>query len=280
MKKIYITFSTLFILLGINVFSQSTSICNPNGNIIIYSNYDGGAITINVDQNIPNLKIGIVSYEFSRITITGTYAGNVTAVRWAGYNAANNHCSIGNPMYTTISGVPSNVDTIISIPAADYSNVNGYNFIICNYSCDDSTNQGGCNTPDQIVAYFQSAFGETTGSLYYHFTQYGCWSGTYNVSSGGNCCFAPISTFISENNSVKNELTVSPNPSTGNFHVEMPNGISVGQLRIYNVLGEEVRTMQIVNSAEVSLQGETPGIYFLKFDSEGKTFSEKIILTQ
>jgi len=39
------------------------SVCNPSGNLIIYSNYDGGILTINVDQNIPNLIIGISTYE-------------------------------------------------------------------------------------------------------------------------------------------------------------------------------------------------------------------------
>lgn len=57
--------------------------------------------------------------------------------------------------------------------------------IVCNYSCDTNTNQGGCNTPDQIVAYFLNVFG---GKLRYHFTQYGCWNGTYKRSDGGNCC--------------------------------------------------------------------------------------------
>ncbi|HET6992835.1 MAG TPA: hypothetical protein VFJ43_15985, partial [Bacteroidia bacterium] len=143
MKKTYFLFVFVFILSCTSVFAQVSTFCNPSGNIIIYSNYDGGPITINIDQNIPNLKIGIVSYEFARITITGTYAGNVTEVRWAGYNGANNHCSLSAPLYTTISGVPNNVDTIITIPAANYSNPNGYGFIICNYSCDDTTNQGG-----------------------------------------------------------------------------------------------------------------------------------------
>lgn len=36
--------------------------CDPQGNVAIFSNYDGGALTISVDQNIPDLKIGVVSY--------------------------------------------------------------------------------------------------------------------------------------------------------------------------------------------------------------------------
>ncbi|MFN8714144.1 MAG: hypothetical protein ACK5Z2_14950 [Bacteroidota bacterium] len=50
---------------------QAQSVCDSTGNLIIYSNYDGGALQINVDVNIPNLRIGVVSYEFCRISIVG-----------------------------------------------------------------------------------------------------------------------------------------------------------------------------------------------------------------
>jgi hypothetical protein len=277
MKKIYFLFICLFVFAGIKIAAQTTTFCNPNGNIIIYSNYDGGKLTINVDQNIPNLKIGICTYESVQIIITGTYAANVTEVRYAGYNGSNDNCNLG-VTNTTITGVPNNVDTIIVYPAVGYSNPNGNPSMVCNYSCSSTTNQGGCNTPDQIVAYFQAAFGETTGSLYYHHTQYNCWNGTYNVSAGGNCCIVPISTSIAENNSTENNLTISPNPSTGNFHVELPTGISTGELKIFNVLGEEVQSVKISGAANISLEGEAPGIYFVKFVSGDKMFTQKIVL--
>ena len=275
MKKLYFI---LFLFAGLKIAAQN-SICNPNGNIIIYSNYDGGKITINVDQNIPNLKIGIVTYESVQITLTGPYLANVTEVLYAGYNGSNDNCSLG-VTNTTISGVTNNVDSITLFPAADYNNPNGYSYIICNYSCDNMTNQGGCNTPDQIVAYFQAAFGETTGSLYYHHTQYNCWNGTYNVSSGGNCCIVPVSTSIGENNSAENNLIVTPNPSTGNFHVTLPDGISKGEIRIFNVMGEEVKSVSIANSSAVSLEGEASGIYFVRLANGEKIFSAKIILAE
>ena len=87
------------------------------------------------------------------------------------------------------------------MPPSPLSNKNGYYIIICNYSCDTVSNQGGCNTPDQIAAYFQQEFG---GLLRYHYTQYGCWNGTYNISDGGNCCNStltpqPVALFSSPN---------------------------------------------------------------------------------
>src|SRR6476469_4256247 len=72
------------------IHSQAT--CNTNGDLMLFSNYDGGTLTINVDQNIPNLKIGICSYEGVAVFLTGAFVNNVVAVRYAGYNGSNNHC--------------------------------------------------------------------------------------------------------------------------------------------------------------------------------------------
>lgn len=164
--------------------SSAQIFCKANGNVIIYSNYDGGYLNINVDQDIPNLKIGVTTYEDCEVNISGTYASNVTQVIYAGYEGDNQHCN-PSPTTTSVIGVPANIVTIVQFPAAEWSNPFGYYYIICNYQCDSASYQGGCNTPDQIAYYYLTEFG---GLLYYHFTQYDCWQGTYNVSSGGNCC--------------------------------------------------------------------------------------------
>ncbi|MFY9310038.1 MAG: hypothetical protein WAQ28_13410 [Bacteroidia bacterium] len=146
---------------------------NAAGNLFIFSNYDGGALTINVDVNIPNIKIGIVSYEQMNITITGTYAANVTSVVWAGYTPG-----------TTITGAPGTVNVA---PAATLANSCGNPSIICSYTCLES-NCGGCNAPDQIVHYFYNSV--FSGSVFnFHRTQYGVWSGTQNLSTGTNCTY-------------------------------------------------------------------------------------------
>lgn len=163
---------------------SAQTFCYPGGNVIIYSNYDGGYLNIDVDENIPDLKIGITTYEKCAVTIGGQYAGNVTEVIYAGYNGDNDHCNPTLPT-TSISGVPDSITTILLYPPVTWPNSNGYYYIICNFDCDSSSNQGGCNTPDQVVHYYLTQFG---GLLYYHYTQYGCWSGTHHVSAGGNCC--------------------------------------------------------------------------------------------
>lgn len=161
-------------------------ICTPGSNVVLFTNYDGGILNINVDVNIPNLKIGIVSYEAVQINFSGPFVNNITEVRYAGFNSSNNNC--GQSIFaTSFSGLPVSAATSITFaPPAPISDPNGNNSIICGYSCNSSSNQGGCNTSDQIVAYFYQVF--NVNAIYSHRIQYDCWSGTQNISAGGNCC--------------------------------------------------------------------------------------------
>ncbi|MFM7300153.1 MAG: hypothetical protein ACKO1R_03320, partial [Crocinitomicaceae bacterium] len=166
------------------------------GNLAIFSNYDGGIVTIDVDQNIPNLVIAICTYEPVQVTITGAFAGNVVEVIYAGFNSTqnNNNCGQGN-FVTSISGVPASITSILTAPPVGYTPAHGNGagpwggIMIGASQCDTLTNTGGVNTPDEIVYFFENA---TNSNLYFHNTQYGCWqNSTYTISQGGNCCIEP-----------------------------------------------------------------------------------------
>jgi hypothetical protein len=201
------------VLLMMLVFARMSSqtICNPAGDLMIFTNYDGGTLTINVDQNIANLRIGICSYEAVNVVLTGAFVNNVVAVRYAGYNSANNsNCSGGTIPTTTISGAPGTATTsIVFAPPSPLANSNGYGSIICGYSCNNNTTQGGCNTVDQVEAYFLTYF---SGSiLFAHKVQYGCWTGTQSVSVGGNCC--PPVTVIAGSVTASQSICAGATPS-------------------------------------------------------------------
>jgi PKD repeat protein len=169
-------------------FYAGAQVCNPNGNIVIFSNYDGGFLNINVDVDIPNLKIGVVSYHAVEVTFSGPYVNNITGIEYAGYNSESNSSCGGNIATTTFAGAPGGVTPNIEfLPPVTYTDPEGYVYIDCAYSC-GSGNQGGCNTAAQVYDYFATVF---SGTVYTHETQYGCWSGTHNLSDGGNCCAAP-----------------------------------------------------------------------------------------
>ena len=173
--------------------ASAQAICNSQGNLIIYSNYDGGILTIDVDVNIPNLRIGISSYEPIQVILTGSYVSNVARVEYAGLNSTqnNNNCNQGN-FQTSITGISPDKVGIKTTPAIGYASPNGSNLMIgANGQCSATLNAGGANTSDQIVSYFQQVIG---GALYAHFTRYNCFlNETLRISDGGNCCVAPFS---------------------------------------------------------------------------------------
>lgn len=197
MKKHILSFAAVLSFIGAN--AQGT-FCDPNGNLVLITNYDGGVMNINVDVSIPNLKIGIVTYEAVQVNLSGSGLASVTEVRYAGYNGTNDNCGTG-VTNTSINGAPGGAGTSITLyPAATLANGNGYGFIICGYSCDITTNQGGCNTADQIEDYWATVY--PGSSLRFHRIQYNCISSTINLTGGGNCCAlaTPLSAIINTTN--------------------------------------------------------------------------------
>jgi gliding motility-associated-like protein len=181
-------------------------ICNANGNLLVYSNYDGGSLTINVDQNIPDQRIGICTYRSVAVTITGPFAGNVTEVIYAGYDQPNNTCGSAPPN-TTITGVPAGIVSAYSPTTGNTAVTNflgevtqavpGVNLVNCMIGAEgfcSASATGGANSSAQIVQFFLAEFGPGT-VLRSHQTQSGCFgSASFNVSAGGNCCITETNT--------------------------------------------------------------------------------------
>jgi gliding motility-associated-like protein len=178
--------------------------CDNNGNIVIFSNYDGGYLNIDINIDIPNLKIGIASYEPTQVNISGTYATNVTEVHYAGYfpmtGTGNFHCD-NNLAVGSVNPLPNPnaVITILSIPPVtlvateyDTTTIPGFPLLIgensgifgC-HSCNTTEYTGGDNTADQIIDYFATTL---NGSVRFLKTQYGCWCGTLDMSQPNTCC--------------------------------------------------------------------------------------------
>ena len=191
MNRIYKLIILLAIILNGKSFSQ---ICNAGGNLVIYSNYDGGIITVNCDVNIPNIKIGICTYEAAEIHIIGSFSNNVTGVIYAGYDGTNDNCNLGVTA-TSILNVSASIATVNVYPSVGpYTPVhdNGNSSMVGCYQCDTTTSSGGVNSPDEVVYYFLNAFPGSV--LRSHHTQYNCWSPTtFNMTAGGNCCITPAS---------------------------------------------------------------------------------------
>ncbi len=272
MKKL--VFSLMMSLFAISLSAQT--ICNSLGNLMIYTNYDGGSLNINVDANIPNLKIGIVSYEAVSVVLSGPYVSNVVAVAYAGFQGANNtHCGT-TLAATTIVGAPVGVTpTIVSYPPSPLSNSYGNASIICGYSCSTTTYQGGCNTVDQIEAYFTAFF--PGSALYAHMVQYGCWTVTQNISTGGNCC----NLFVGlDETKTENIVTVAPNPFSTSTNLLFAQEQHNTNVIITDVMGKEIKKLQVDGSQLILDRNDLKsGIYFLHITNEIKpTVNMKIVI--
>ena len=255
------------VLLFFSLTAFTQQICDANGNLVIYSNYDGGIVTINVDQDIPNLIIGICTYEPANISLSGAFVNNVARVVYAGFNSTqnNNNCNQGN-FPTSINGVPTSIADIIVYPPSPLINPNGWpNILGVAGACDASTNAGGGNTPDQVVAYFEQ---ETGGVFRSHVTQYNCWQNTvYNISDGGNCCItglvtapSPVASFQANQTSIcvgscinfsntstggpfsSTQWTFSGSDNAGPITTENPSNIC------YSIPGTFSVSLQVTNS--------------------------------
>ncbi|MCU0432129.1 MAG: gliding motility-associated C-terminal domain-containing protein [Bacteroidia bacterium] len=197
---------TLFIILLAGFTGlRSQTVCNAAGNVMIYSNYEGGNLTIDVDVNIPNLKIGICTYEAVAVNITGAFAGNVTGVIYAGFEGLNNtNCGPAVPA-VSITGVPASIvntytttdgNTAIANFMGDtlqFMTIPLVNCMVGAEGCGQTASGGGNSSP-QIVQFFLSEFGAGS-SLYAHYTDYVCFpASTMLLSNGGNCCLQTPST--------------------------------------------------------------------------------------
>ena len=255
--------------------------CNPGGDLVIFSNYDGGILTIDVDKDIKNLKIGIVSYEPDSIIITGTYANNIMAVIYAGYVSTNhNHCNLTPRIATTtVNGIPSAKAKILKTPAATLSNPNGYSTIICHINCNIATNQGGCNTSDQVVDYFIKNLG---GILYCHKTQYNCWSGVQKISFGGNCCLGMPSGM--DNSNLVPDAAHTLVLQNGQLIIAAANGQSLNgnDISMHDILGRllyhsHVNSFEAIHS--INLNGFNSALYLITILAENgnkKTYKVEI----
>jgi hypothetical protein len=187
MKKTNVILSLVLLMIATTLTSNSQTICNPAGNLVIYSTGQGGIININVDVNIPNLKIGICNEDAStQVNIIGTFSSNVTGVVYA--HSGNNFDNCGYGLVPTITGVAAGITTINAQPTVGYTPYHGYGLSTiqgCN-KCDTLSSALGYNTSDQVVYYFTQATG---GVFRSHHTQVPCWfNQTFSVSAGGNCC--------------------------------------------------------------------------------------------
>jgi hypothetical protein len=153
------------------LYCRSDNHCRtPATTVVVFGNYQGGTFAINVDEHLPGLGIGLVSYDPMYVTIGGTYASDVVEVVHAGYDPG-----------TTVTGVAPGDFADYLLPRASPDAGPGDIIVDDIPGLPDAL----LPTSGQIAQYFVTTLGG--GTLLFHQCQYDAYSGTLLVSQGGMC---------------------------------------------------------------------------------------------
>lgn len=110
--------------------------------------------------------------------------------------------------------------------------------------------------------------------------------GLINVKIDGNvvmCAIAKLDYGLSTS-IVENEIeeVIYPNPGNGMFQLKMPQGINTKETRIVvnNMLGKEVyrSATGLSDNSTIDVSSQPNGVYFLKIQTDAKSFTKKIII--
>jgi hypothetical protein len=90
-------------------------------------------------------------------------------------------------------------------------------------------------------------------------------------------------TSISNQKNISKEITIFPNPTTNYIQLQVPNNIQIkGNLKIYNLLGDEVFTENINSNYQNNIKIETKnwnnGTYFLLLETEKTIYTNTFIV--
>ncbi len=75
---------------------------------------------------------------------------------------------------------------------------------------------------------------------------------------------------------IKSNLKVFPNPSQGLFFINANQDIK--NIRVFDQLGRIVFENSILNSAQINLNSEPTGVYYLNFQAKGENIISKLII--
>jgi hypothetical protein len=98
-------------------------------------------------------------------------------------------------------------------------------------------------------------------------------------ATGGNSLYQAGSIYVFQNttsvdikeNSFENEITISPNPSNGNFSIDLGAVFGNAVVSITDVSGKLIESKSYTNSQLLNLSLDKPaGIYFIAVHSDSK----------
>lgn len=104
----------------------------------------------------------------------------------------------------------------------------------------------------------------------------------YGMTAGGGTALSGvlfkygISTLGVSKNQLQNEFKIYPNPSNGNFNIEIDQDLIGSKATIYNLLGQKIKNFELKTST--TNQTLNKGIYLLEIEKDGDKTSKKLIV--
>lgn len=98
------------------------------------------------------------------------------------------------------------------------------------------------------------------------------------ILSSNACQITGITEFL-----LKSSLTISPNPSSGNFMLDFKGAnVSNIDVSVYNVLGQTVFVRHYdalnENQVQLDLSANTPGVYFIEVKNQHEKITRKVVI--
>jgi Secretion system C-terminal sorting domain len=81
---------------------------------------------------------------------------------------------------------------------------------------------------------------------------------------------------ISESAKLNFDISIYPNPTTGNFNIAIDENLIGAEVTVYNVLGQKVKNFSLENVS--TNQNLEAGMYILEIEKEGNKTSKKLIV--
>jgi hypothetical protein len=81
---------------------------------------------------------------------------------------------------------------------------------------------------------------------------------------------------VSDEIILKNNFKIYPNPSSGNFNIEVAENLISSKATIYNLLGQKIKDFSL--KATITNQSLNKGMYLLEIDKDGSKTTKKLIV--
>ena len=249
--------------------------CASTGMGNVTQPFSVGATTTGNNPTSCTICNGTASGNASGGTFPYTYAWTTTPVQTA--STATGLCSgVFTVTITDANGCTATATQILTAPGAP-------NFTISVVSatqpnCNNGTATATVSNPGTYIYSWTTTPTQTT------LTATGLSSGVYTVcvTNSANGCSSCQGVTVNcltgiEENNTNGNISVYPNPSSGNFTITSITEIT--SIKIYNVLGEFVFSSQPqTTNYELDLQNKSKGVYFLEMQSDKGSEIKKIII--